>query len=141
MKNLSLIATLYALFAWSDAKAQSKEFELEVENLKVNGGQVVVSLYNQEADWFEKPYQEFILSGAKDKESVTFKVPYGIYAISIYQDESANGDLDRNFIGIPKEPIAFGNNYKPFGDPKFENASVRFDENSKKQILTLYTVF
>jgi uncharacterized protein (DUF2141 family) len=27
---------------------------------------------------------------------------------------------------IPKEPVGFGNNYKPFGKPKFEPASIEY---------------
>ncbi|MEJ7666133.1 MAG: DUF2141 domain-containing protein [Hymenobacter sp.] len=29
-----------------------------------------------------------------------------------------------NFLQIPKEPVGFGNNYKPFGEPKFESALI-----------------
>ncbi len=34
----------------------------------------------------------------------------GEYGISVVHDENENGDLDKNFVGIPKEGFAFGNN-------------------------------
>jgi uncharacterized protein (DUF2141 family) len=46
-----------------------------------------------------------------------------------------------NFIGISKEPIGFGNNYKPFGEPKFESCAIEFKANSKPQEINLYEVF
>ncbi len=45
-----------------------------------------------------------------------------------------------NFIGIPKEPVGFGNNCKPFGEPKFESALIEFNP-SKPQKIKLYKVF
>lgn len=38
------------------------------------------------------------------------------------------------------EPIGFGNNYKPFGEPKFESCTIEFNANSQLQIITLYKV-
>jgi len=50
---------------------------------------------------------------------------YGDLAIALYQDVNSDGHIDKNLIGIPQEPYAFSNNYKPvikapsFGDCKF----------------------
>lgn len=37
-------------------------------------------------------------------------VPPGQYAIQAFQDENGSGDLEANFLGIPKEPWGF---YRP----------------------------
>ncbi len=50
-------------------------------------------------------------------------VPPGVYALLVYLDENANGRLDRNFIGIPTEPIGFSNQYVPRGPPTFPRAA------------------
>ncbi len=59
-------------------------------------------------------------------------VPYGQWAISIYHDENANGELDRNFFGIPTEGIGASNNrVGRFSAPVFEDATFRLDEPKK----------
>ena len=60
-----------------------------------------------------------------DSEMVvaSLDLPPGEYAISIYYDANGNGELDTNFIGIPKEPVALSNNAKAkFGPPKYKDA-------------------
>ncbi|HAV53612.1 MAG TPA: hypothetical protein DCX41_01580, partial [Aequorivita sp.] len=56
-------------------------------------------------------------------ETFTFKnLPKGNYAISLYHDVNDNDTCDRNMFGIPKEPYAFSNNFKPlFSAPDFED--------------------
>jgi len=57
----------------------------------------------------------------------------GIYAVSVYQDIDANGKINKNFLGIPKEPVGVSNNAKGFmGPPKYEDA--KFNLNSNKAI-------
>ena len=47
----------------------------------------------------------------------------GEIAVLVYHDENANGVLDKNFIGIPREALAISNNYQPKGPPSFARAS------------------
>ena len=37
---------------------------------------------------------------------------YGAYGVQMYQDINENEVLDKNFLGIPKEPYGFSNNAK-----------------------------
>jgi len=53
-------------------------------------------------------------------------VQAGEYALLVYHDENNNKQLDRNFIGIPTEPIGFSNEYRPRGSPTFRNARFTF---------------
>jgi uncharacterized protein (DUF2141 family) len=54
----------------------------------------------------------------------TFKdLSAGNYAVVVYHDENSNGELDTNFLGIPKEGIGVSNNVMPkMSKPKFEAA-------------------
>lgn len=54
-------------------------------------------------------------------------VPAGNYALVVFHDENSNGRLDFNFIGIPKEPIGFANDYRPKGPPNFARATLHLD--------------
>ena len=65
-------------------------------------------------------------------DSITLRVsitdlPFGTYALAIYQDVNSNGKIDKNLIGIPTEPYAFSNNYKPtIKAPAFKNCQFEY---------------
>lgn len=62
------------------------------------------------------------ISECTDHCTVSFEsVPSGEYAIAIFQDINNNDKLDTGIFGIPSEPFAFSNNFRPkFGGPKFD---------------------
>ena len=120
---------------------QQPTLEINVSNVKRNSGKVVVEIYKDKSNWLKTPFQKLVLSSNQDLQTASFQVPHGKYAISIYQDLNENGQLDQAAFGIPKEPIGFGNNYKPFGKPKFDAALIEFKPTSKPQSIKLFTVF
>ena len=61
----------------------------------------------------------------------SFDIPPGTYAIKLHIDENENGELDTNFLGIPKEQYGTSNNLL-FLD--FEAASFVIDTYEKVQI-------
>lgn len=67
-------------------------------------------------------------------ESIVIKdLPKGTYAVSLYHDVNSDKTCNLNFFGIPKEPYAFSNNFKPkFSAPKFKDC--QFELNSNKSI-------
>jgi outer membrane protein len=48
-------------------------------------------------------------------------IPSGEYSLLVYFDEN-NNRIDKNFIGIPTEPLGFSNNYQPKGPPSYKRA-------------------
>ncbi len=55
-------------------------------------------------------------------------IPYGTYALAMYQDLNGDEKLNKNFIGYPKEPFGFSKNFKPkFSAPTFDDCSIVFD--------------
>ncbi|MFC1665173.1 MipA/OmpV family protein [Pseudomonadota bacterium] len=50
-------------------------------------------------------------------------IPPGEYALLVYYDENNNDRIDKNFIGIPKEPLGFSNRYQPKGPPSYSRAA------------------
>ena len=67
-------------------------------------------------------------------QAIFGNLAYGGYGVSIFHDENANGKMDKNAMGIPKEAYGFSNNAKGFfGKPDY--AKVKFELNSpEKQI-------
>ena len=52
-------------------------------------------------------------------------VPPGTYAVQAFHDANANMDLDRTFIGFPKEGLGFSNDAPMrFGPPTFADAAI-----------------
>src|ERR1700733_13273365 len=61
----------------------------------------------------------------------------GDYAVSVFHDENANGVLDRNLIGTPKEGVGASNDAAgKMGQPKFDDA--RFSYKGGQQTLTIH---
>lgn len=57
----------------------------------------------------------------------------GEYAIKAFHDVNANGELDTNWMGIPREPYAFGNDAMgTFGPPAFDQAKVAVKAGSQR---------
>lgn len=61
----------------------------------------------------------------------SFKIPPGTYAVKLHIDENENGELDTNFLGIPKEQYGISNNGRFLN---FKAASFIIDTYKKVQI-------
>ena len=134
-----LVASLFLLtLPAHESLGQQSPLGIQIANVEKNKGKVVVEIYRDKSTWLEKPFRKTTLSTNEGSKIVSFDVPDGRYAISLYQDINGNGKLDMNFLGIPKEPVGFGNNYKPFGSPKFESSSIEHNSTSKPQAIKLY---
>ena len=142
-KNFSFIIILTIMaISFTPIKSFGQEtLDIKITNIKKNTGKIVVEIYDSKTKWLKTPYQKMELFSNEVVQTASFKVPYGKYGITIYQDLNNNGEADMNFLGIPKELVGFGNNYKPFGEPKFESCLIEFKVNSKPQEIKLYKVF
>ena len=59
-------------------------------------------------------------------------LPSGEYALLVYHDENNNERIDKNFIGIPIEPIGFSNRYAPKAPPSFSRAAFIIEEGETR---------
>lgn len=127
------------LTAWGP-RLQPPSLLIEITNVQINKGKIVVELYKDKADWLKSPFRKTTLATDKSTKTASFSVPPGRYALSIYQDVNEDGKVDQNFLGIPKEPIGFGNNYRPFGKPKFKASVITAGQGSKPEVVKLFEV-
>ena len=94
-------------------------------------GAVMVALFDSEDAFLKAPLAR---QAAAPSEAgiavVTFEgLEPGVYAVSAFHDKNGNGALNRNFVGIPKEPTGASNNPKPrMGPPLFEAARFELGE-------------
>lgn len=83
--------------------------------------------YNKSKDYF---VGESVKVESLDFEYVFHDLPFGNYAISLFQDEDENGELNTNWIGMPKELFGFSNDAKAkMGPPNFIEASFEIRDN------------
>ena len=106
-------------------------------------GELVFQVYDA-ADAFgdlRDPAQEIRMPARGDGGYALTGLVAGEIAILVYYDENGNGVLDKNFIGIPREPLAISNNYQPKGPPTFARASFVLEENDAPPIdMNIYRV-
>lgn len=117
--------TLFLAFLFINTSTETRELTLIISNIEHIGGSLEIGLFNSGERFMEsgQAYKAISVDVEKNLEMVVIKdLPKGTYAISMYHDKNSNGECDRNFLGIPKEPYAFSNNFRPkFSAPTFED--------------------
>jgi uncharacterized protein (DUF2141 family) len=59
----------------------------------------------------------------------------GIYGLSLLDDENNNGNMEYNFLGIPKEGFGFSDYYHTgLTKPKFDAFKFSIDEGQTRKI-------
>lgn len=121
---MQTILTYFALLLTGMILHSQNTIELTITGFDSSDGDVKISLYDDEGSFLKKP-EKTISSEIKDgKVNIAFsEITDGIYAISCYHDEDANGELNF-FMGMyPTESTGFSNNAPArFGPPKWQDA-------------------
>lgn len=129
----SLLAAplIMATTAWGDSTAPT--VHAEIDGIRGDDGRIACAFFRS-ADGFPvaPPSSDAILVTAPIRDGgahcVFRDVPPGTYAIAAIHDENRNGDLDRNWLGIPTEGYGFSENASGSpGAPSFHIASFPFD--------------
>tara|TARA_R110002124_G_scaffold2938_5_gene20200 strand:+ start:4507 stop:4971 length:465 start_codon:yes stop_codon:yes gene_type:complete len=101
---------------------------VELAGLKGVQGNVFIAVYDSDATWLGDDalsVQKVVIADALDGDLVRteLQLPMGEYALSAFYDRDGDGELDTNFIGIPKEPTGLSNNaVGKFGPPSYSDA-------------------
>lgn len=109
----------------------------EVEN---DAGHVLVAVCT--ADTFLTPGCPYTGLARANQGAVAVEVagvPPGVYAVQVFHDANDNLDLDRTFIGFPKEGLGFSNDAPmKFGPPRFEDAAIEVDQGAVTRLKMRY---
>ncbi|KFI08668.1 DUF2141 domain-containing protein [Massilia sp. BSC265] len=99
--------------------------EVRVTNVAGGKGKVNVAVCDRERFLKQCAYSASVPAQAGETVVSLKDIPAGTWAVLAYQDENANGQLDRNFIGIPKENYGFSRDAASrFGPPGFDDAAI-----------------
>ncbi len=133
-KFLYIIAIFFACAlspkTWGNEVPPAPELTLHIDGIKKEVGSIRVAIFNHKDTWLKKPVLARVLPARSSLEFIQ-KLPAGEYAIAVFHDKNGNGEMDRNFIGLPKEPYGFSNNARgTFGPPKWKKAKVSISEQN-----------
>jgi len=127
------LALAAAFCAAGSASAASIEVRVQGVTAK---GKVLVAVCDKTTFLKDCAYSGSAPAKAGETVVTVDGVPTGSWAVLSYQDENDNGKLDRNVLGIPKEPYAFSRDARGrFGPPSFEDAA--FELRDEKAVTTI----
>ena len=113
-----------------------QQLTLKVTHVSESKGHIRVAIFNNEADFLQKPVAAFAVEAVKGEVVIPCNgLPKGTYAISLFHDLNDNGYLDTGNMGIPTEDYGFSNNAQPvMGPPSFAKCSFILDEELTTEI-------
>ena len=102
----------------------SATLHLQVQEVKAPLGVMRIALYDSEANFldFKEVFASKVVPATMGTTTVVIdSLPAGTYAIALYQDQNDNDVMDKNWLGIPTEPLGFSNaQLRTFGPPSFK---------------------
>jgi uncharacterized protein (DUF2141 family) len=143
---LLALLTLLAAFVHLSARAEEKPpvdgkgsitLTITLKGLRNSKGKILVWLYSGEKGFPDKPKEAFRTMAVGLKEGSVPQVQFsglttGSYAVSAVHDENDNGEMDTNWIGIPREGLAVSRDAKgSMGPPKFKDAVLEISESQE----------
>jgi outer membrane protein len=126
---------ILALFLCTALAAYSADLSVELQN-PPSTGTVEILLFDS-PDTFgdlRAPAKSVRVPATGQSVYRITGVPPGDYALMVHHDENSNGGLDKNFIGIPREPVGFANGYSPKGPPAYSRARLTVADGTARTI-------
>lgn len=136
MKSKIKLLSLVSILAFTSAVAQTNNQQkliVKAENFKTNQGQAIANLFIKDESLKKKPAHQLISKIADGKAVFEFSdLTFDDYAVIVFQDKNANGDLDHSW-GMPSEPLGYSNNWSFSlftGMPTFEKLKFNYSQQS-----------
>ena len=126
-----MLRCVFACLAIIPYVAYADTLLVTVNGVKAGEGNLRIAVFD-EAHRDEFPDGEYLLGVAvpATEEEMTVEISVvesGEYAVAVIQDLNENEKLDKNFLGIPKEPYGFSGKWKK-GGSSYDKALFNTDE-------------
>lgn len=118
-----LALTLVAIVA----PVRAADLTVTVDGIENAKGRIYLGLFNEPNEWPKgKAYSRIDVPASAGHLVYVFKdVPPGRYALTGFHDEYNTGDMEYNFLGLPKEGFLFSNDVAPrISAPGFERCAI-----------------
>jgi len=139
---VTICSLLLRVVSFAQSPSSTNLIRIQISGLHSDKGQAVCALFASAKDFPKNPQnaiartQSAIAHGRAVCEFAA--VGPGRYAVSVFHDENANGKLDTNFMGIPREGVGASNNaIGHFGPPKFEAAAFDYSGGTLELAITI----
>ena len=136
---MNSLQILIPVFLYLFPAQDNAELTLIIEDVKDFEGEFMIAVYDKAENFTDKPLSN-MKKAVKSEESqkIGLKIPYGTYSVAIFQDMNDNGELDKNFFGVPKEAFGFTNkSISGMGKPSFEETKFEFSKKQAEVKITL----
>jgi len=111
--------------------ASAATVEVRVSGVVGAKGKVNVAVCDRARFLKQCAYSASVPARAGETVVALRDIPPGTWAVLAYQDENENSQLDRNFIGIPRENYGFSRDAAGrFGPPGFDDAAIEVKEGT-----------
>ncbi|WP_350289260.1 DUF2141 domain-containing protein [uncultured Croceitalea sp.] len=108
---------------------------IDVHDVPSSKGKISVAIYNTKEGFlkFDKVFKCDSIVAQKGITHIAIKdIPEGEYALAIFHDVNGNNKLDTNWLGIPKEKVAFSNaKMRTFGPPSFKDCAFNVEKDTR----------
>ncbi len=136
----TLIIRIFLLLLLPAPIIDAQDVEVTITGIRNTEGQMVLGVFRDDESFRkEKSYRElrYTKKDVSDGEmKVQFTIPPGTYGISILDDETGDGIMQYNFLGMPKEGFGFSDYYHTgLKLPKFDAFKFDLAEGQKKSII------
>lgn len=141
--RLRLAVLTLLLASMPAARADGPNLRVVGTGIEGEAGSFIVWVYQDADTWLGERWRTqkvvAVAGNSRNGEiTVELTLPPGEYALSVFHDVDDDGKLERNFIGIPKEPAGLSNNLRPkFGPPRFKDAKFTVGETPVEQRIAL----
>ena len=136
-----LFLALVTSAAFAPALVSAETLTITIADIRESEGLLMIQVANSEKGFeFSEDSAApppVAISQLAEAGEMTFEVtlPPGIYGARVLHDLNGNGEMDSNFVGMPKEPWAFSNNATGrLGPAKWQDAKFEISGNTAVEI-------
>ena len=136
-----LFLALATSAAFAPALVSAETLTITIADIRESEGRLKIQVANSEKGFeFSEDSAApppVAISQLAEAGEMTFEVtlPPGIYGARVLHDLNGNGEMDSNFVGIPKEPWAFSNNATGrLGPAKWQDAKFEISGDTAVEI-------
>ncbi|WP_371189341.1 DUF2141 domain-containing protein [Thalassotalea maritima] len=131
------------------ASSFAASLTVEVHGLTSDKGDLVINVYTSKKTWMEDKQRDIFHQHIVTlKNEVTdgvittnLDLPEGEYGLHIFQDWDQNKEMDANWLGIPREPVATSNNAKgSMGPPRYKDAKFTLTSDGATQVVNIVEI-
>ena len=136
-----LFLALATSAAFAPALVSAETLTITIADIRESEGRLMIQVANSEKGFeFSEDSAApppVAISQLAEVGEMTFEVtlPPGIYGVRVLHDLNGNGEMDSNFVGMPKEPWAFSNNATGrLGPAKWQDAKFEISGDTAVEI-------